>query len=234
MKAWILAAVLGGATLQVGAAPLILNYGAAGIGAISFNSISGGADFSFPPNGAAASDFSVTTISGFSNPNSGASMLTGLLGDITGTYTYLTSQITTIGPVQTAPVSGTGMFIIHDGLGHDFTANLDFVDVDTAGVGGTINFTGDVNLTNLSYSGTNANLLELAASPAGIVTATFQFTNAVSLTSIATMCTSGNCSTSFSGSLSTVPEPLYSGIVLVGGTGLVLFIQRKRSAKANA
>ena len=50
----------------------------------------------------------------------------GFLGEITGTFTIGT--ITTVAGNSTAPMTGTGKFVIHDGT-TDFSATLVWVDV---------------------------------------------------------------------------------------------------------
>src|ERR1035437_2528080 len=224
---WILMAVLGLFALAqcALAAPMVVNFSAAGSGVVSFIDVSGGVNFTFPPNLVTDTDFSVNSISGFT----GLNVLTGLGGVITGTYNYLTGAIVTSGPVQTAPVTGTGTFVIHDGASHDLTSTLTWIDIATVGTGGAINTLGTVNLGPFSYTGGNAQLLQLAANPLGIVGATFQFVSpAMSLTALAAGCSSSPCSTSFSGSLTAVPEPGFYGSLALGGAGLIFLRARRR------
>lgn len=194
---------------------------------VSFADTGTGVDFTFPPSGSqSASDFMVTSIGGFTI---GGDLLSGLKGVITGTYNYLTSAIVTNGTSQKAAVTGTGSFVIHDGLGNDFTSTLTWVDIKTDGTGGTINTLGTVNLSTLSYGGTNAQLLELAANPNGIVVTTFQFIPAMSLSDIAANCPAGApCTNSFSGTLAAVPEPGFYGTLALGFAGLVFAVQVRR------
>jgi len=135
----------------------------------------------------------------------------GLQGDITGSYNI--GAITTSGSVQSAGVTNGGVgahqFIVYDGK-NTFTADVAWIDIFTKGTGGGINSGGTINLTNISYAGTNADLLTLASNP-DIAAITFQFIPGRTLTSLTT--TGG--STSFSGSVTTVATPAPAGLVLV-------------------
>ncbi|PWU03840.1 MAG: hypothetical protein C5B51_18120 [Terriglobia bacterium] len=204
---------------------MVINYASSTGSTVSFTDVSGGVDFAFPPNGAGASDFLISSIAGFPSDT-----LSGKFGDITGTYHYNTADIVTNGGVQTATVSGAGTFIIHDGAGFDFTASLTWIDIQTLGAGGTINSTGTVNLSGFSYGGTNADLLLLAGAPGGIVVATFQFIPGKSLTDLASGCSTSPCTTSFSGSLTTIPEPSFYAILAFGIVGAIIKARPRRTA----
>jgi len=153
----------------------------------------------------------------------------GLTGDITGTYNI--GAISSPFPgYQTATVTNatTGnQFIINDGSA-TFTANVDWINIFTAGASGGLNSDltsgAVINLSNISYNGSNADLLTLAQSPLGTATISFQFTGTPppSLTSLTT--TGG--STSFSGSVSpnAVPEP--SMVVLLMSAAPCLLVGR--------
>jgi hypothetical protein len=156
----------------------------------------------------ATRDFSIGSISG-----GGFASLVGLLGNINGTFTI--GPITTVGPVQTAPVSGPGILSINDGAA-SLTAALDWVDILTVSATGAVNASGTVNLSNFVYAGSNVDLMALAGFPGGIVTASFSFIPSQNLTALTTDGTTN--STGYSGSLSPVPEPT---TMFLGGTGLV-------------
>jgi VPDSG-CTERM motif len=149
-------------------------------------SFAGDGTFSFTP---ALDNFKVTSGSA-----------SGFLGDITGTYTI--GAITTLGPLSMAPITGTGALVIDDPSGFDLTATLTWVDIQQLGTGGSLNVLGSVNLTGITYSGSNPDLLALAAAGSAIDVLSFQFNPALSL---ATLKGSPN-QTSFSGSIATVPD----------------------------
>jgi hypothetical protein len=133
------------------------------------------------------------------------------LGQITGTFSIGT--ITTIGGVSTAPVTGTGTFVIHDGLGHNLTASLTWVDITQFGTAGFLDVNGQVNLTSITYTGINPDLVSLRNAGFAVDALSFTFTPAVALTLLRNG--PGSHSTSFSGSVSfAVPD---------GGTAVALF-----------
>src|SRR5215831_16090516 len=163
-------------------------------------SFDGSGNFSFSP---ASDSFSVTSGSA-----------AGLLGDISGTFTI--GSITTSGVQSSAPVSGSGELVIHDGASN-FKATLQWVDIVQLGTGSTLNDLGTVNLTGISYGGSNADLLALANAGSGINVLTFQFAPAVSLSDLA----NSAHSTSFSGSIFT-PEVVPDGGMTATLLGLAL------------
>jgi hypothetical protein len=103
-------------------------------------------------------DFSTFSFSGDSEIRTGALM--GLEVQITGTYTIG-------GPlgfgVSSAPVTGSGLFRINDGAGHWFEATLEWNNIELfmGSTYGRLNFNGLVNMTDFSYAGANATLLDL-------------------------------------------------------------------------
>ena len=80
--------------------------------------------------------------------------------------------------------------------------------MSTAGTGGPVNLNGTVNLTAVTYSGTNADLLQLkneAALGGGIVALTFQFVPGKTLTQFAAA--GADYKTSYSGTIATARCP---------------------------
>lgn len=144
----------------------------------------------------------------------------GWTGDITGSFA--------IGVGNPAPVSNVGQFIIDDGA-TDLTADLTFGTIGVLGTGGTLNVFGVINLTNISYAGTNADLEALRDDVSGALVITFQFVPAVSLANLK----AGVHKTTFSGSVfsrsSIVPDGGASAVLL--GTGLLglAAISRRKS-----
>jgi hypothetical protein len=141
------------------------------------------------------------------------------LGQMTGTFTIGT--ITTIGTTSTAAVSGSGTFVIHDGS-FDLTATLTWVDITQNGTGDNLNITGTVNLTGITYGGTNADLVALRNAGNGANVLSFQFVPAVTLATLRNG--PGSHSTSFSGTVATLPDGgttvALLGLALTGLEGL--------------
>jgi len=169
-----------------------------------------------------------------------------LKGDITGTYNIGAIANPPVGfPLgyQSAPVTlGTGathQFIIHDGSGNNFTANVNWIDIFTfLGVGG-LNAGGTINLSGFTYGGTNADLISLASNTSGSVTASFTFNPAQSLTVL----TTAGGKTSFSGTLNAprggpLPTPAPAGLVLALSGAPFLFVgrllRRRKASDAEA
>jgi hypothetical protein len=127
----------------------------------------------------------------------------GCLGEITGTFTIGTI---TQGPPGffTAPVTGSGTFVIHDGLGNNLTATLTWVDIQQHGTAGNLNVTGAVNLSSITYAGTNPDLVALRNAGSASNGLSFTFNPAVSLQRLRNG--PGSHNTSFSGTISTVPD----------------------------
>jgi hypothetical protein len=176
-----------------------------------------GASFSF------TNDFTITETTG--NHSS-----VGFLGTIGGTFTYttVTPTVTPAGVLDTAVATASnGSLSISDGT-TSLTGTVSSMNISTLGAGGTINYSGSIDLSGISYTGSNIELLALKNdvdmnSAGGILTVTFQFTNpSQTLTSLEI----GNNSTSYSGTISasgefngqTVPEPgsLCLGCIALG------------------
>jgi hypothetical protein len=141
------------------------------------------------------------------------------LGQMTGTFTIGT--ITTIGGVSSAPVTGSGTFVIHAPDG-DLSATLTWVDITQNGTGDNLNITGTVNLTGITYTGTNADLVALRNAGNGANVLSFQFVPAVTLAQLRNG--PGGHSTSFSGTVATLPDGgttvALLGLALTGLEGL--------------
>jgi len=125
---------------------------------------------------------------------------TSLLGELTGTYTI--GAVTTAGGVSSAPVSGTGTFVVHDGI-NDLTATVIWIDIQDGGTGDSLNVQGTVNLTGITYAGSNPDLLALKNAGSGINVLAFQFLPALSLDSLKT----SFAQNSFNGTVATVQAP---------------------------
>jgi hypothetical protein len=226
-RAWIITCVLLVMTLACSTVSLALtlNFASVDGAAIAFTGTD--STFSFPNTG--QYDFVI-------NNEKGGSSAGGLHGNIDGVFKI--GAITIAGPYETANVTGPGTFSIDDGAGKTLTGDLVWPAMDAITYtpdisSGFLNTGGTANITNIQYTGLNADLLTLRNNQPATSIVTFQFINpGQSLTDLAT----GGAleSTSISGSLSVkgdTPVPIPPTVLLMG-SGLVGLIglgyRRKR------
>jgi hypothetical protein len=133
----------------------------------------------------------------------------GLDGYVSPGGPFTIGAISIMGAVQTAPVTGSGTLFITDKQNTNLTGTITWIDITTFGTGGLLDLNGTVNLTSITYPGTNNDLSTLAAAGSASDVVTFQFVPAKTLTQLKS---SGGVS-SYSGTI-VVPEP--SAIALVG------------------
>ena len=170
-----------------------------------------------------SADFSITSSS------TGAS--NGDLGSFSGTWT-ITSPITTEGTAEIAGVSGSGTLTIIDHSSVPLTATIQWlkIETNTAGSNGSLNDTLVANISGVSYSGTEADLLNLMnAAIAGDLTWTMS-TTGLDLTALTT---SGafNKTAAWSGEIIASPVPATALLFGSGLLGLALLgFRRKRMA----
>jgi hypothetical protein len=198
---------------------LTLNFAANTGATLQFNGASDSFQFTSPA--ANGYQWHITTETG----GSSAVGLNGLFNTSPFSYGPITSTGSGITLVQKATVTGPlATLTIFDGSGN-LSGTVNFVDVETfAAAGGGINANLAVNLTGVTYSGGNADLLFLKAHQPGTLDLSFQFSPGKTLTQLSTG--TGPYATSFSGSLIVVPEP--SALALAGLGGLVLLHLRRR------
>ena len=136
---------------------------------------------------------------------------TGDLGTIGGLFTIGTISGTT------ASITGPGSLTIVDGS-DTLTAGLTWNNISTVGTGSTLNYTGSVNLTGVTYTGLNplsADLLALVGNT-DEDTLDFTFTSSPTLAQLADSAQS----TSFSGTIATVTVPDGGTTAMLLGAGL--------------
>jgi len=138
---------------------------------------------------------------------------------------FLYGPITTAGNVEYATVLGPlGNLVMHSASG-DLTGTVNWIDVATFGLGGgAINASLDVNVSNIHYAGVNPDLQYLVANQPGSMDVSFQFASSRTLLELSQG--TGPYLTSYSGSLSVVPEP--SALALAGLGGLALLLRRRK------
>ena len=119
----------------------------------------------------------------------------GLVAEITGTYTI--GIITTAGSLSVAPVTGIGTMVIHDGA-NDLTATVQWIDIAQSGTLDFLNTSATVNLTGISYAGSNPDLVALKNAGSAVNAFSFQFVPGVLLSDLK----SSSHFTSFSGTIS--------------------------------
>jgi len=218
-SSFIFAALLGLASISAARAQLEFDFAANTGSAIQFNGSAH--SFQFTP-GTVGSQWHVTDESG------GTGDALGLDGSITGgPFNYGT--VTTSGPVQSADITGPdGTLTINDGNGFSLSGSIDLMTVDTAFNTGILNGDLTIDLTDLTYGGSNSDLKALVAEQPGTVILSFQFATSENLSSLSEG-SSPSGHTSYSGSVEEAPEPSTYALML-GGFALLGFCVRRKLA----
>ena len=180
--------------------------------------------------------FTSNSTFGFTSTNGyqfSISSVAGGIGDSVGLDGFLApggpftiGAVTTNGGLQSAPVTGTSTLHITDNATLDLTGTINWINIGTVNVLGIINLNGQVNLTGITYTGTNSDLQALAAAGSASDVVTFQFVPAKDLTTLKTQ----GGQTSYSGSITTVPEP-GAWVLVAMGTGLGVFLRGRRQVR---
>ena len=166
--------------------------------------------------------WSVTSESGSAATGSADGHLGSILN---GPFNY--GPIISSGAYQSATVLGPlGQLEIADGAGY-LSGTVNFIDISTYGrAGGFVNDLLDINLTGVTYSGSNPDLQFLYANQPGVLDLSFNFSG-LGETLSQIKANNVTVSSSYSGSISVVaiPEPTtlaMSGLGALGALGLVL------------
>lgn len=155
---------------------------------------------------------------------SGALALNGLFGNIDGTFTV--GAVTNQGfGIETAPVTGTGTFSIFDGFA-TLSADVSWSDIFSLGTTLGLNVSGNLNLTNIVYTGTNVELNAMKQDGQGVLTVSAQFVPGMSLSQL--MTSNAVSSTSYSGTYNSVPEPASMALI---GMGVMALAARRRNRR---
>jgi hypothetical protein len=191
-----------------GYAQLTLDFSATTNATIQFNGSS--SSFQFNAN-SLDNQWQITS-------ENGGSFAIGLFGGVTnGPFVYGTISSGSLGgnTFQSANVTGPlGALVIQDGSGFNLTGNVNWETIQTFDYSGGINAMLMVNVSNLTYAGSNPDLQTLVDEGPASLDVTFQFSPGKMLSDLTTG--TGPYTTSFSGSMSVVPEPETATCVLLG------------------
>ena len=167
----------------------------------------------------------------------GVGSAVGLFGVVSNSPFSYGAITTTLLPgitIQSANVTGPlGSLYIADSLNHLLTGTVNWVQVETINSIGGINAALTINITGLTYSGTNPDLMALVAGGPGSMDLSFQFSPSMTLSQLTSG--SGPYATSYSGSISVpgpVPEPASVTFILLGMGALVCSWRLKHSGNA--
>jgi hypothetical protein len=175
--------------------------GALALGTVSNQAVS--IDFSSFPNSKlvfdGAGNFRFGPLSPTPNFQVDTGSAAGFYGSIGGTFAI--GDVTTIGPTSTAPIAGNGTFTIFDGA-TPLVASITLNEMSQTGTGAVLNVDGAVNVTAISYAGTNPDLVALRDDTSGSAAISFQFALVRSIEYMKTH----RLSTTFSGSVVSTPD----------------------------
>jgi hypothetical protein len=155
-----------------------------------------------------------------SSGRTGSNSAVGLLGNLGGTFT--------IGAISSgvATVTGSGPLSITDGA-NLFAGSVQWLQIHQTSTSGNLNLSGVVNVTGITYGGSNQDLMELAAPGSASAVLSFSFASpGYSLTQLATT----PVTTSYNGDLHagrSVPDGGTTLLILGGALGVCGLMMRR-------
>ena len=205
-------AALAVATLLVGAPlrAINLDFGSSPGATLHF---AGDGTFSFVDSTAGLYNGTDFVINLSSSGRTGSNSAVGLLGNLGGTFT--------IGAISSgvATVTGSGPLSITDGA-NLFAGSVQWLQLHQTATSGNLNLSGVVNVTGITYGGSNQDLMELAAPGSASAVLSFSFASpGYSLAQLA----STTVTTSYNGDLHTsrsVPDGGATLLILGAALGL--------------
>lgn len=164
----------------------------------------------------------------------------GGTGSAVGLFGVVNNSPFSYGPITTVSLPGLnyqyatvtgplGGLSISDGSGYFLTGSIDWLQVATYNYAGAINGQLAVNVTGVAYGGTNPDLQTFAANAPASMSLTFQFAPGKTLSQLTSG--TGPYTTSFSGSLTVVPEPSALTLALLGLVVGGLIVSYRRQPK---
>jgi PEP-CTERM motif len=224
LKTFIFALLGVALSSDVSRAQLSLNFSSSPGSTIQFN----GSQHSFQFNPSSFTGFGgiYTNTQWFIGSESGGTdSAVGLFGAVAHSpFSY--GAITVNGAEQSATISGPlGALDIIDGAGTHLTGTVDWVQIQSFDYSGALNASLLVNVTDLSYNGNNQDLKTMVASGLGAMNLSFQFSPGETLSQLSAG--TSPFTTSYSGSISPVPEPGSIGLCLLG-VGVLFSARRLR------
>jgi hypothetical protein len=150
----------------------------------------------------------------------------GFVGTIGGVYKIGT--ITSVGGISEASVTSLGgnIFTITDGSSHTLSATVSWMSILQVGSSGTLNDEGIVNLSSVTYTGSDPYLLSILDNPT-VDTLAFTFSPSKTLQTLDNGA-GGPFTTTFAGSLSTAaPDGGATAMLLGAALSAVGLLRRK-------
>jgi hypothetical protein len=180
-------------------------------------------------------DFATNSTFGFTSTNGyqfsisssdGVEDSVGLDGYVSPGGPFTIGTIQTFGTTETAPVTGSGTLHITDASALDLTGSIEWDTITTVSGGAVTEITGELNLTDIAYSGANSDLSALKAAGDATDDITLHFNPAQTLSQLVSV----GGQTAYSGTIFAVPEP-GTWILVAMGTCLGAFLRGRKQIR---